>query len=86
MVILLYVRGRLLDMANDDPFGDSGLSGDYIPDQDYVQERTSEDPLTKLYHQARDQGMSKKEARSAAFAAARGVQPRQQQQQQGSNW
>jgi hypothetical protein len=50
-------------------------------DPDSVQERTSEDPLTKLYHQARDQGLSKREARSAAFAAARGIQPRQQQQE-----
>ena len=73
-------------MPYEDPFGDSGLSGDHIPNQNYEQERTSEDPLTKLYHQARDQGMSKKEARSASFAAARGVQPRQQQQQQYSDW
>jgi hypothetical protein len=72
-------------MPNNDPFGDEGLSNDHIQDP-YIQERTSEDPLTKLYHQARDQGMSKREARSAAFAAARGVPPRQQQQQQGSNW
>lgn len=63
-------------------FDDPGLSGDYMVDPDTIQERVSEDPLTKLYHQARDQGMTKREARSAAFAAARGVQPRQQQQQQ----
>ena len=74
-------------MTYEDPFGDSGLSGDYIPDQDtYTQERTSEDPLTKLYHQARDQGMSKREARSAAFAAARGVPQRQHQQEQNPYW
>jgi hypothetical protein len=64
-----------------DLFNDPGLSGDYMVDPDSTQERTSEDPLTKLYHQARDQGLSKREARSAAFAAARGVQPRQQQQE-----
>jgi hypothetical protein len=46
-----------------------------------IQERTSEDPLTKLYHQARDQGMSKKEARSAAFAQARGMPVRQPEPQ-----
>lgn len=69
-------------MPNDDPFGDSGLSGDHISN-DYTQERTSEDPLTKLYHKARDQGMSKRDARSAAFAASRGVQPRQPERQPG---
>jgi hypothetical protein len=69
-----------------DPFDDPGMSQDYIRDPDYVQERTSEDPLTKLYHQARDQGLTKKEARSAAFAAARGIQPRQQQQDQNPGW
>jgi len=72
-------------MSND-PFGDSGLSGDHIQDPDYTQERTSEDPLTKLYHQARDQGMSKKEARSASFAAARGIQPRQPTRQTDYEW
>lgn len=69
-------------MSNDDPFEDSGLSGDYMQDPDTIQERTSQDPLTALYHKARDQGMSKKEARSASFAAVRGIQPRQQQQNQ----
>ena len=72
---------------SDDPFGDPGLSGDYVqnPD-DYTQERTSQDPLTALYHKARDQGMTKKEARSVSFAAARGIQPRQQQQDQNPDW
>ena len=70
----------------DDPFGDPGMSGDYIRNPDEVQERTSNDPLTKAYHQARDQGMSKKEARSASFMAARGIQPRQPQQDQNPGW
>lgn len=68
-------------MSNDNPFGDPSLSGDSIQDPDTLNERTSQDPLSILYHKARDQGMSKKEARSAAFAAARGIQPRQQQDQ-----
>jgi hypothetical protein len=69
-------------MPTDDPFNDPGLSNDHLPNPDaYIQERTSEDPLTRLYHQARDQGLSKREARSAAFAATRGIPPRQPQQQ-----
>jgi len=63
------------------PFDDNGLSGDYLPREEDYQERTSKDPLTKLYHKAREQGMSKPEARAAAFAAMRGVQPKPQQQQ-----
>ena len=73
-------------MSNDDPFGDPGLSGDHIQDPDYVQERTSQDPLTALYHKARDQGMTKKEARSASFAAARGIPPRQPARQTDWEW
>ena len=73
-------------MSNDDPFGDPGLSGDHIQDPDTVQERTSNDPLTALYHKARDQGMTKKEARSAAFAQARGIPPRQPQPDQNPGW
>jgi hypothetical protein len=69
-------------MTMPDPFDDTGLSQDYMIDPSTIQERTSSDPLTKLYHQAREQGLSKKEARSVSFALARGVQPRQQQQQQ----
>lgn len=63
------------------PFDDNGLSGDHLQRREDYQERTSSDPLTKLYHKAREQGMSKPEARSAAFAAMRGVQPPQQEQQ-----
>ena len=70
----------------DDPFDDPGLAYDYMQDPNTIQERTSEDPLTKLYHSARDQGMTKKEARSAAFAAARGIPPRQRQQDQNPYW
>jgi hypothetical protein len=67
-----------------DIFGDEGLSGNYLPDPDQpVQDRTSGDPLTKLYHQARDRGMTKKQARSAAFAVARGIQPKQPDRQSG---
>lgn len=66
-----------------DIFGDEGLSNDHIPSSDPVQDRTSTDPLTKLYHQARDQGMTKKQARSAAFAAVRGIQPKQPDRQPG---
>lgn len=62
--------------------GDEGLSNDHIHSSDPVQERTSTDPLTKLYHQARDQGMTKKRARSAAFAAVRGIQPKRDQQRE----
>jgi hypothetical protein len=68
-------------MADIYPFDDNGLSGDHLLRKGDIQERTSKDPLTKLYHQAREQGLSKPEARSAAFAAMRGVQPRQQEQQ-----
>ena len=68
-------------MSATNPFDDPGLSGDFLVDPDSIQERTSEDPLTKLYHQAREQGLSKRDARSAAFAAMRGVQPRQPEPQ-----
>jgi hypothetical protein len=70
-----------------DPFDDTGLSGDYLPREEDYQERTSKDPLNKLYHQAREMGMSKDQARAASFAAIRGNPPRQQQsQQQRSNY
>lgn len=69
-----------------DPFGDSGLSGDHIQRPGVIQERTSEDPLTKLYHKAREQGMSKAEARAAAFGAMRGVQPKPREQRQQSDY
>jgi len=73
-------------MVMPDSFDDTGLSQDYMIDPSTIQERTSNDPLNKLYHQAREQGLSKKEARSVSFALVRGVPPRQQEQRENPGW